>query len=85
MKELQDMTNGAVDSTRDISGTVSFGSNVWSDSLLGKMRQPGAPSADGVIAKPFADSEVDQVNALMMTLGSLMSIRTQPIQPRSAR
>jgi hypothetical protein len=82
MKELQDMTNGAVDSTRDISGTVSFVSNVWSDSLLDKMRQPKDPLADGVIAKPFADSEVDQVNALMMTLGSSMSIRTQPIQPR---
>src|SRR5258708_3023338 len=62
------MTNVAVDSTRDVSRTGSFGANVWSDSLLDELRQTGDPLADGVIAKLFADSEADQVNALMRTL-----------------
>jgi hypothetical protein len=75
------MTNAAVDSTRDVSRPVPFSSNVWSDSLLDEMRQTGDPLADGVIATLFADSEVDQVNALMRTLISNEFIEPKALPP----
>jgi hypothetical protein len=62
------MSDLATDSTRVVPGAVLFGSNVWSDSLLDRMRNTGDPLADQVIADLFARSEVDQVNALMRTL-----------------
>jgi hypothetical protein len=72
------MTNIAADSTHAISGAALFRSNVWSDSLLDEMRNTGDILADGVIAKLFARSEVDQVNALMRTL-----IRNDFLEPEA--
>lgn len=47
---------------------IAPNSNLWTDSLLDRMRQLGDPIADAVIQQLFAEGEVAAVNSLMSTL-----------------